>query len=163
MFFTRIFFGTMRLFWKFFWFPPEGLPSFVSIICNTMDVKKLKKGPPFTFLCKFYVHFYVHFYYRHCDTVQKSQFYHFFRNFPKSPKGPLFFFIFCNQLEFHKAQRLPLFTILGLRYSALLLIKEPDNYSHSFLVGTFLVKRARLLQWLVFFLFFFFVRLQSSL
>ena len=28
------------------------------------------------------------------------------------------FFIFCNQLEFHKAQSVPRFTILSLRYSA---------------------------------------------
>ena len=37
----------------------------------------------------------------------------------QSPKGPpSMFLIFCNQLEFHKAQRVPTFTILSLRYSA---------------------------------------------
>ena len=48
----------------------------------------------------------------------------------QSPKGPhftffdtvtlfnSFFFIFCHQLEFHKTQRVPPFTILSLRYSA---------------------------------------------
>ena len=36
-----------------------------------------------------------------------------------SPKGPpSIFLIFCNQLEFHKVQRVPPFTILSLRYSA---------------------------------------------
>ena len=30
----------------------------------------------------------------------------------------LWFFIFCHQLEFHKTQRVPPFTILSLRYSA---------------------------------------------
>ena len=45
VFFTRIFFGTMRLFLD----STKGFPSFVSIFCNTMDVKKIPKGSPFTF------------------------------------------------------------------------------------------------------------------
>ena len=65
------------------------------------------KGPPFNF---FHIlqppgvsqtpkgpPFYI---FRHCDTVQ------------------FIFFIFCHQLEFHKTQRVPPFTILSLRYSA---------------------------------------------
>ena len=65
------------------------------------------KGPPFNF---FHIlqpagvsqspkgpPFYI---FRHCDTVQ------------------FVFFIFCHQLEFHKTQRVPPFTILSLRYSA---------------------------------------------
>ena len=64
LFFTRFFLGTMWFFW-FFWIPPKGLPfvcfdnffgfhqrvspSFVSIFCNTMDVKKSQRVPPFTF------------------------------------------------------------------------------------------------------------------
>ena len=49
--------------------------------------------------------------FRHCDTVQKSHFKIFLGNFFQSLKGPPFnfFFIFCNQLEFHKAQRVPFY------------------------------------------------------
>ena len=57
VFFTLIFFGTMRLFLKFFgfhqvfWIPQVFWvsPSFVSIFCNTMDPEKIPEGPPFTF------------------------------------------------------------------------------------------------------------------
>ena len=38
-------------------------------------------------------------------------------NFLRSRKGK-FFFIICNQLEFHNARKVPSFTILSLRYSA---------------------------------------------
>ena len=43
-----LFFGTMRLF-ETFWIAPKGPPSFASIFCNTMDVKKSQRVPPFTF------------------------------------------------------------------------------------------------------------------
>ena len=33
----------------FFWIAPNGPPSFVSLFCNTMDVKKYQRVPPFTF------------------------------------------------------------------------------------------------------------------
>ena len=90
-----LFFGTMRLFLKFFGLPQRVPPSFVSIFCNTMDVKKSPKGPPF----------YI---FRHCDTVKKSHLKVFFGKFFHFSKGsPLHFFkIFCNQLEFHKVPRL---------------------------------------------------------
>ena len=39
----------MRLFFEIFWIAPKGPPSFVSIFCNTMDVKKSQIVPPFTF------------------------------------------------------------------------------------------------------------------
>ena len=41
-----LFFST---FFEVFWIAPEGPPSFVSIFCNTMDVKKSQRVPPFTF------------------------------------------------------------------------------------------------------------------
>ena len=44
-----LFFGTMRLFLKFFGLHQRVPPSFVSIFCNTMDVKKPQRVPPFTF------------------------------------------------------------------------------------------------------------------
>ena len=44
-----LFFGTMRLFFEVFWIAPKGPPSFVSIFCTTVDVKKIPKGTPFTF------------------------------------------------------------------------------------------------------------------
>ena len=79
-----------------FWIAPEGPPSFVSIFCNTMDVKKLQRVPPFTFFGTV--------------TLFKNLIKNFFLgNFFMSPKGPPSFFkIFCNQLEFHKARRVPL-------------------------------------------------------
>ena len=48
-------------------------------------------------------------------TVPKNDF-SIFLMFPKGP--PSFFLKFCNQLAFHKTQRVPPFTILSLRYSA---------------------------------------------
>ena len=64
----------------------------------TQWMSKNRKGSPF----------YI---FRHCDTVQISHFKNFFGKFFHVPKGsPLqFFFIFCNQLEFHKARRVPPF------------------------------------------------------
>ena len=43
-----LFFGTMRLL-ETFWIAPKGPPSFVSIFCITMDVKKSQRFPLFTF------------------------------------------------------------------------------------------------------------------
>ena len=92
-----LFFGTMRLF-ETFCITPKGPPPFLSIFCNTMDVKKPQRVPPLYIL-------------RHWDTVQKSHLKFFFGKFFHVPKGsPLqFFFIFCYQLEFHKARRVPPF------------------------------------------------------
>ena len=80
--------------------------SFVSIFCNRVDVKNPKESP-------FYIFGTV------THTVQKS---HFLKS-SKSPPSP--YFIFCNKLEFQKAQRVPPSTILtkplrffSLRYSA---------------------------------------------
>ena len=53
--------------------------------------------------------------FRHCGTVQKSQFKNFFGNIFHVHKGsPFIIFIFCNQLEFHKAWRVPLFQFWAL-------------------------------------------------
>ena len=70
------------------------------------DVKKSQRASPFTFFGTV--------------TVFKNLIFKIFLgNFFKSPKGsPQFFFIFCNQLEFHKARKVPPFTILSLRYTA---------------------------------------------
>ena len=43
-----LFFGTKRLFLKFFGLHQRVPPSFVSIFCNTMVVKKSQRVPPFT-------------------------------------------------------------------------------------------------------------------
>ena len=45
-----LFFGTMRLFLKFFGLHQRVAPSFVSIFCNTMDVKKSQRVPLLHFL-----------------------------------------------------------------------------------------------------------------
>ena len=92
-----LFFGTLRLFLKFFGLHQRVPPSFVSIFCNTMDVKKSQRVPPFTFFGTVTLF---------KNLIQKI----FLGNFFMSPKGPpfSFFLIFCNQLEFHKARRAPL-------------------------------------------------------
>ena len=95
MFLTRIFF-------ELFWIPQRISSPFVSIFCNTMDVKKSQR-----------VHFHI---FQHCSI---TSFLNIFRKFLKISQGSaLIFFICCNQLESHKAQRVPPFTILSLRYSA---------------------------------------------
>ena len=103
-----LFFGSMRLFLKLFGWHQRVPPSFVSIFCNTMDVKKSQRVPPFTFFGTV--------------TLFKNLIYTLFWEIFSSPQRDFFccsnFFIFCNQLEFHKARRVPLFTILSLRYGA---------------------------------------------
>ena len=80
VFFTR-FFSALRLFLKFLSLHQRVSPSFVSISCNTMDVKKSQR-PPFYII-------------RHCDTVQKSIKF-FFRNFFKISQRSIFFISFYN-------------------------------------------------------------------
>ena len=52
--------------------------SIVSIFCNTMDVKKFLKDPPF----------YI---FRHCDTVQKSHLKFLWKYFHVSKRSPFIF------------------------------------------------------------------------
>ena len=79
----------MRLFFEAFWMS-----------------KKSQRVPPFTIFGTV--------------TLFKNLNFKIFSNFfLMFPKGPPFNFLkFCNQLEFHTAQRPPPFTILSLRYSA---------------------------------------------
>ena len=93
-----LFLGTMRLFLKFFGLHQKIPPSFVSTFCYTMDVKKSQRVPPFTFFGTVTLF---------KNLILKN----FSGNFFMSPKGPpsIFFFIFCNQLEFRKARRVPPF------------------------------------------------------
>ena len=94
MFFTRIFFRHYATFFEAFWIPPKGLPfNFLNIVQHN-GCQKIPKGPPFP-------HF------RHCDTVQRSHFKIFGNLFNVSKMSPSIFLIFCDQLEFHKAQRVP--------------------------------------------------------
>ena len=92
-------------------------PFYIFRHCDTVQKSHFKiflgnffqslNGPPLQFFSYFATSwsftkpkgspFYI---FRHCDTVQ------------------FIFFIFCLQLEFHKTQRVPPFTILSLRYSA---------------------------------------------
>ena len=100
------FFRHYATFLNFFGLHQRVSPSFVSILCNN-ECQKIPKGP------LFYI-------FRHCDTVQRSHF-KFFRKFSKISQGSVLLsicFIFCNQLEFHKAQKVASFTNLSLRYSA---------------------------------------------
>ena len=91
------FFGTMRLF-ETFWIEifPQRVPlQFFLMFCNTMDVKKSQRVPPFTIFGTL--------------TLFKNIL-KIFRKFFHVSKGSPFIFlkIFCNQLEIHKARRVPL-------------------------------------------------------
>ena len=93
------------------------LPPFVSILCNTMDVKKSQRVPLLHFLAL-----------RQCDSVQKSHFY-FFGNFFKSPKGSTSFFFFVStdssftkpvgssHLQFRALDIAPTLAVLGVLFS----------------------------------------------
>ena len=80
-----------------FWIAPKGPPLICFNILQHNGCQKIAKGPPFTFFGTV--------------TLFKNLILKIFLgNFFMSPNGPLhFFFIFCNQLEFHKARRVPPF------------------------------------------------------
>ena len=83
-------FSVLCDFFEIFWIASKGPPSFVSIICNTMDVKKSRRVPLFTFFGT-------------VTLFQNHIFCNFFGKFLKSPKGPpSIFFMFCNQLQFYR-------------------------------------------------------------
>ena len=93
------FFRNYATFWNFLdWnFFTKGSPlQFFLMFCNTMDVKKSQRVPPFTFFGTV--------------TLFKNLIKKIFRKFFHVSKGSPFNFlkIFCNQLEFHKARRVPL-------------------------------------------------------
>ena len=91
-----LFFGTMRLFLKFFGLHQRVPPSFVSIFCNTMDVKNSQRVPPFTFFGTVTLF---------KNLIQKF----FLGNFFMSPKGPPFNFLkfFATSWSFTKPERSP--------------------------------------------------------
>ena len=89
-----LFFST---FFEVFWIAPEGPPSFVSIFCNTMDVKKSQRVPPFTFFGTVTLF----------KNLIKNFFWEIFSCLQRVPPS-IFFQNFCNQLEFHKVRRVPL-------------------------------------------------------
>ena len=100
-----LFFGTMRLF-EPFWSAPKGHPFICFDILQHNGCQKIAKGPPF----------YI---FRHCDTVQKSQFKNFLGIFFMSPKGPpLIFFSFLQPAGVSQSPKGPPFSILSLRYGA---------------------------------------------
>ena len=91
-----LFFVTMRLF-ETSWIAPKGPPSFVSIFCNTMDVKKSQWVPPFIFFVtvtllknlikKIFGVFFS------CPQRVPLHFFHFLQpaGVSQSPKGPPIF------------------------------------------------------------------------
>ena len=106
------FFRHNATFFEVFWIPLTDLPFVCFDILQHNGCHKILRGPPFTFF----------------GTVTLFKNLIFSDFFLKSPKGPpLTFFIFCDQLEFHKAQSVHPFTILSLRYSA--------DFGRSRLVG----------------------------
>ena len=95
------FFGTVRLFFSNFLLPPNGPPSSFLIFCSKLKFQKAQRVPLSSF--------------RHCETVSKFSFFVFSKVFSK--KFPnffclQFFLIFCNRLDFQKAERVPPFTSL---------------------------------------------------
>ena len=88
----------------FFWIPPKGFPFVCFDILQHNGCQKIPKGPSFTFFGTV--------------TLFENLIKNFFPKFFKiSQRSPFNFFLFCTQLEFHKAQRVPPFTILSLRCS----------------------------------------------
>ena len=81
----------------FFEFHQRVSPSFASIFCNTMDIKKSQRAP-----------FYI---FRHCDAVQKSHFQIFFRKFLNISQGPPFNFFsnFATNWSFTKPKGSPFY------------------------------------------------------
>ena len=96
------FFGTVRLFFETFWIAPKG-PFICFDILQHNGCKTIPKGPPFTFFGTV--------------TLFKNLI-NFFSEIFKNLSAFIFSYLFCNPLEFHKARRVPPFTILSLRYSA---------------------------------------------
>ena len=94
-----LFFGTMRLFLKFFGLHQRVPPSFASIFCNTMDVKKSQRVPPFTFFgtVTLFKNLIQKFFWEIFSCLQRVP-PSFFKNFlqparvSQSPKGPPFKF-----------------------------------------------------------------------
>ena len=87
----------MRLLFEVFWIASEGPPFICFDILQLNGCQKIAKGPPFTFFGTVTL----------LKNLIKTI---FLGNFFMSPKGPPsnFLKIFCNQLEFHKARRVPL-------------------------------------------------------
>ena len=106
VFFTLIF-SALCDFFELFLDCTKGSPLHLFRYFATMNVKKSQRVPSFTFFGTV--------------TLFKDLILNFFRKFSKISQGSVLLsicFIFCNQLEFHKAQKVPSFTILSLRYSA---------------------------------------------
>ena len=101
-----LFFRHYATFFETFWIAPKGPPSFVSTFWNTMDVKKIPKGPPFTFFGTV--------------TLFKNLIFKILLgNFFKVPKGlPFNFFHILQPAGVSQSPKGPPFTILSLRYSA---------------------------------------------
>ena len=96
-------FSALCDFFETFWIAPTGPPSFVSTFCNTMDVKKLQRVPPFTFFGTV--------------TLFKNLIQNFFWKF--FHVSPLIFLIFLQPAGVSQSPKAPPpFTILSLEYSA---------------------------------------------
>ena len=75
---------------EIFWIAPKGHPSFLSIFCNTMDVKKSQRVPIFTFfgtVTLFKNHFFQKFFGKFFKVTKGSPF-NFFSYFATSFTEP---------------------------------------------------------------------------
>ena len=140
---SPLFFRYYGSFFEIFWIASKG-PAFICFdILQHNGCQKIPKGPLLHFSALW-----------HCSKI--SFFWNFFGKIFKVTKGsPLqFFSCFATSCSFTKPEGSPLLHFLTLDIAPTLAVLG------LFLVGAFLVKSAQLLQWLVFFSFFF-VRLQS--
>ena len=97
------FFRHCATFFSNFLLSPNGPPFKFFDILQQTEVSKSPKGPPFLV-------------FRHCETF-KILIFRFFESFFKKISEFFycllqFFLIFCNRLDFRKAERVPPFTIL---------------------------------------------------
>ena len=90
------------VFSKIFLLSPNGPPSSFLIFCSKLKFQKAQRVPLSSF--------------RHCGTVSKFSFFVFSKVFSKKCPNfllsPSIFLIFCNRLDFQKAERVPPFTSL---------------------------------------------------
>ena len=131
------FFRHYATFFETFWIAPKGPPFICFDILKHNGCQKIPKGPPFYIFrhCDTVQKSHFKIFLGNFFQSLKGPPFNFFHilqpaGVSQSPKGPpftffdtvtlfnSFFFIFCHQLEFHKTQRVPPFTILSLRYSA---------------------------------------------
>ena len=109
---------TLPHFLKLFGLHQRVTPSFVSIFCNTMDVEKSQRVPPFTFFGTVTLF---------KNLIKKI----FLGNFSCPQRVPLHFFHFLQPARVSQSPKGPPFSILSLRYGADFGRSRLVHFSHS--------------------------------